>query len=100
MSPRDCGPLAATPAPTPAAGLARPKTCDPGDHPAGMKRPRSGSLDSRPMKGRATRSRPRRALVVLVAVAAWIALPAGPAAAFGTVDGGGQHREHERLTRA
>ncbi len=26
--------------------------------------------------------------------------PPGPASAFGTIDGGGQHREHERITRA
>ena len=31
---------------------------------------------------------------------AWIASAPGPAAAFGTIDSGGQHREHERLTRA
>ena len=31
---------------------------------------------------------------------AWIASAPGSAAAFGTIDGGGQHREHERLTRA
>ncbi|WP_433299276.1 CinY protein [Actinoplanes sp. CA-030573] len=37
---------------------------------------------------------------MLLVLTAWMALPAGPAAAFGTIDGGGQHREHERLTRA
>lgn len=47
------------------------------------------------MEGRVTRP-----LVVFFVLAAWIVLPAGPAAAFGTIDGGGQHREHERLTRA
>jgi hypothetical protein len=31
---------------------------------------------------------------------AWIASAPVPAAAFGTIDSGGQHREHERLTRA
>ena len=31
---------------------------------------------------------------------AWIASAPGSAAAFGTIDSGGQHREHERLTRA
>jgi len=30
----------------------------------------------------------------------WTLLFAGPATAFGTIDGGGQHREHERITRA
>jgi hypothetical protein len=30
----------------------------------------------------------------------WIAAPASSAAAFGTIDSGGQHREHERITRA
>src|SRR5918993_24217 len=35
-----------------------------------------------------------------LAVALCIALPASPAAAFGTIDSGGQHREHERITRA
>jgi len=62
------------------------------------------------MEGRATRPRlwpaSRHAtgrhgrLLVSLVLAAWIALPAAPAAAFGTIDGGGQHREHERLTRA
>lgn len=31
---------------------------------------------------------------------AWIASAPGSAAAFGTIDTGGQHREHERITRA
>ena len=31
---------------------------------------------------------------------AWIASAPGSAAAFGTIDTGGQRREHERLTRA
>src|SRR4051795_9595041 len=31
---------------------------------------------------------------------AWIASAPGSAAAFGTIDSGGQHREHERITRA
>ena len=37
-------------------------------------------------------------LVVVVAVL--VTSPAPGAAAFGTIDGGGQHREHERITRA
>ena len=39
-------------------------------------------------------------LVVSMALTAWMAAPAVPAAAFGTIDSGGQHREHERITRA
>ena len=44
----------------------------------------------------------RRIFVVCVILfqMPWILLSAGPAAAFGTINGGGQHREHERLTRA
>jgi len=38
-------------------------------------------------------------LAVLVLVGSVGSVP-GPAAAFGTIDGGGQHREHERITRA
>ena len=30
---------------------------------------------------------------------AWTALAPGAAAAFGTIETGGQHREHERITR-
>ena len=44
------------------------------------------------------RSASRLATVLLMAV--WIAAPASSAAAFGTIDSGGQHREHERITRA
>ncbi|MCW0213339.1 MAG: hypothetical protein OJJ54_08265 [Pseudonocardia sp.] len=39
------------------------------------------------------------ALVCLVVIA-WIAAAPGTAAGFGTIDSGGQHREHERITRA
>jgi hypothetical protein len=39
-------------------------------------------------------------LVVSLILMSWIVLPVGPASAFGTIDGGGQHREHERITRA
>ena len=45
--------------------------------------------------------RRRRSWLVIAAV--MIALPAsapGSAAGFGTIDSGGQHREHERITRA
>jgi hypothetical protein len=35
-----------------------------------------------------------------LAVAVWIACPMPAASAFGTIDGAGQHREHERITRA
>ena len=31
---------------------------------------------------------------------AWVASAPASAAAFGTIDSGGQHREHERITRA
>jgi hypothetical protein len=44
------------------------------------------------------RSASRLATSLLLAV--WIASPASSAAAFGTIDSGGQHREHERITRA
>ena len=44
------------------------------------------------------RSPSRLATAVLLAV--WIASPASSATAFGTIDTGGQHREHERITRA
>jgi hypothetical protein len=39
-------------------------------------------------------------LAASVVLAVWIASPASSAAAFGTIDTGGQHREHERITRA
>jgi hypothetical protein len=39
-------------------------------------------------------------LAASLILAACLASPAAPAAAFGTIDSGGQHREHERLTRA
>jgi hypothetical protein len=42
--------------------------------------------------------RRRCAVLLYLLLVAWIA-PA-PAVAFGTIDGGGQHREHERITRA
>jgi hypothetical protein len=46
-------------------------------------------------------ARPRRLmLVVPLVLMSWILLPAVPATAFGTIAGGGQHREHERITRA
>ena len=43
---------------------------------------------------------PPARLVTSVFLALWIAAPASSAAAFGTIDTGGQHREHERITRA
>lgn len=42
--------------------------------------------------------RRRCAVLLYLLLVAWI-VPA-PAVAFGTIDGGGQHREHERITRA
>jgi hypothetical protein len=39
-------------------------------------------------------------LVVALALAVGSASPVPSAAAFGTIDSGGQHREHERITRA
>lgn len=44
----------------------------------------------------------RRRFTVLfpLLLVAWIASAPGSAAAFGTIDSGGQHREHERITRA
>ena len=47
-----------------------------------------------------TRNATLRAVLVLVALAALIASAPGSAAAFGTIDSGGQHREHERITRS
>ena len=41
----------------------------------------------------------RGLLVLLVLWGSTVSTP-GPAAAFGTIDGGGQNREHERITRA
>ena len=43
--------------------------------------------------------RRRGAILVSLLLVAWLAAPA-PAVAFGTIDTGGQHREHERITRA
>src|SRR3954466_6759697 len=43
--------------------------------------------------------RRRLGLVVLV-LAGYLAASASPAGAFGTIDSAGQHREHERITRA
>ena len=40
------------------------------------------------------------ALSIVVILAGLIASPPPVAAAFGTIDGAGQHREHERITRA
>jgi hypothetical protein len=42
----------------------------------------------------------RRLGLLALVLAGCIASSVSPAAAFGTVDSGGQHREHERLTRA
>jgi hypothetical protein len=39
-------------------------------------------------------------LAISAFLAVWAASPAPSAAAFGTIDSGGQHREHERITRA
>ena len=45
--------------------------------------------------------RPRRCAALLsLLLVAWIAPAPAPAVAFGTIDSGGQHREHERITRA
>jgi hypothetical protein len=39
-------------------------------------------------------------LLVLLVLSGSVVLVPGPAAAFGTIEGGGQNREHERITRA
>jgi hypothetical protein len=39
-------------------------------------------------------------LMAVLGLTVWIASPVPSAAAFGTIDSGGQHREHERITRA
>jgi hypothetical protein len=44
--------------------------------------------------------RRRPALIGCLILTFWITAPSGSAAAFGTIDGAGQHREHERITRA
>jgi len=44
--------------------------------------------------------RRRLRFVTFLAVMSWITLAPGSAAAFGTIDSGGQNREHERITRA
>jgi len=44
--------------------------------------------------------RRRWRLVAFLVVVAWIASAPGSAAGFGTIDSGGQNREHERITRA
>jgi hypothetical protein len=56
-----------------------------------------------PTATRATRThsgRARSAVVASLILAALIASTPGSAAAFGTIDSGGQNREHERITRA
>ena len=47
-----------------------------------------------------TRSATLRAVLVVGVLAALIASAPGTAAGFGTIDSGGQHREHERITRS
>src|SRR4051812_21637300 len=42
----------------------------------------------------------RSGLVTALVLAVWMVLPTSSASGFGTIDGGGQHREHERITRA
>jgi hypothetical protein len=44
--------------------------------------------------------RPRSRLWTSCVLTVWIAAQTTSAAAFGTIDSGGQHREHERITRA
>src|SRR4051794_21545099 len=44
--------------------------------------------------------RGRRLGLLAVVLAGYLASPAPPAGAFGTIDSAGQHREHERITRA
>jgi hypothetical protein len=39
-------------------------------------------------------------LAASLGLVVWLAAPGSPAGAFGTIDSGGQHREHERITRA
>src|SRR3954467_13248750 len=61
---------------------------------------RSGGREvQRPREGREVRRR-RWRLVGVFAVIAWLASAPGSAAGFGTIDSGGQNREHERITRA
>jgi hypothetical protein len=42
----------------------------------------------------------RRTVLLFLLLGGWIVAAPVPAGAFGTIDSGGQHREHERLTRA
>lgn len=46
------------------------------------------------------RTTDRVRLMAVLGLTVWIASPVSTVAAFGTIDGGGQHREHERITRA
>ena len=53
----------------------------------------------RPGRG-AVRVGRRARLVTALVLAVWMVLPTSSASGFGTIDSGGQHREHERITRA
>jgi hypothetical protein len=44
--------------------------------------------------------RRRLRLVAVVVLIGWVASPSATATAFGTIDSGGQHNEHQRITRA
>jgi hypothetical protein len=44
--------------------------------------------------------RRRLRLVAVLVLIGWVASPSATATAFGTIDSGGQHNEHQRITRA
>src|SRR5688572_20099935 len=63
----------------------------------GVLRVRTGH---RPGRGAVGVGGRRARLVTALVLAVWIVLPTSSASGFGTIDSGGQHREHERITRA
>ena len=74
-------------------------------HPSGMRGPASLAVAGSAWTRLVARREVCHAEVSVTArdvllLAVWIAAPASSAAAFGTIDSGGQHREHERITRA
>ena len=60
----------------------------------------AGSFGLTAMAGGSKVRRRRLRLVACLVVTAFLASAPGSAAAFGTIDTGGQNREHERITRA
>src|SRR4051812_28250589 len=66
---------------------------------------RAGAFDSvrtdhRPGRQAVRVGSRRLRLLTAFVLAVWMVLPTSSASGFGTIDSGGQHREHERITRA